>query len=417
MGSHSSSHADEDDDWTADDAQQEPWASGHNDVFSKYDIGEKLGNGAFGEVRMCTERSTGETCAVKIVDTASEANEAAQAFMTARDEAETMRNLTHPCVIQMFDVFEGERFLFVVMEVVGGGELLEAVRDPDYHITETDMSMVGSQLLQALAYLHGNFIVHRDIKAENILLTEKPKKGSGLKSIKVIDFGLAATIEGDCNSTDDDEKQLDLVCGTPHYCAPEIWTVMSSAPSEWVSDYGSAYGPKVDIWAAGVVLYLALQGRYPFNGTSPPEIAVSACQPDIVPDFQPATDDPGYELSGNCVSFLSILLEKCQDDRPRASDALKDAWLQPKSRTRAATKSLPLSVREAAYQEAKRVEHMPLDPSEEAERGMAIEALLNSARNRWPEPQVRTGSRMRGLRKGAPGSAHKMRQSRGACCL
>jgi len=148
-----------------------------------------------------------------------------------------LRRVRHPNIIQLVEEMDFPTELFLVMELVKGGDLFDAISSTSKY-TERDASSMVRDLASALAYLHHLDIVHRDIKPENLLLVER---AGGAHSLKLGDFGLAQEVQG----------PLYAVCGTPTYVAPEILG-------------GTGYGVKVDIWAAGVITYILLCGFPPF---------------------------------------------------------------------------------------------------------------------------------------------------------
>mmetsp|Transcript_178527 Transcript_178527/g.566513 ORF Transcript_178527/g.566513 Transcript_178527/m.566513 type:complete len:437 (-) Transcript_178527:223-1533(-) len=329
---------------------------GGKSIWDTYEVGEKLGSGNFGEVRACRRRKVArdgadDSLAVKIVDRQSKQVQAAEAFHAARMELDIMTGLSHPNVVELKEIFEDNRFLYVVMELVPGGELFKVISDRRAVVWEEDIASIGLQILEALEYLHGIGIVHRDIKAQNLLLTEAPQvPGRALQKaeVKLIDFGLATRLRQECLTTQ--ETQLNVVCGTPAMCAPEIWAAQSTAPSAWKQQWGCMYGPKVDIFALGVVLYTALLGKLPFMERQAARLAAKVCDPDEKPAFESKS---GHRVSSGCQKFLGSLLEKDQTKRPSAAAARQDGWLggrgSKKARTRGLTLApIPIDVREAA---------------------------------------------------------------------
>ncbi|XP_048034685.1 serine/threonine-protein kinase DCLK2-like isoform X2 [Megalobrama amblycephala] len=221
-----------------DEEEISPEVNG-NDVQSsviteKYKVGKVIGDGNFAVVRECMERSTGQEYALKIID---KAKCSGKEHLIANEVA-ILRRVHHPSIIMLIEELDTPTELYLVMELVKGGDLFDAITSSTKY-TERDASAMLFNLTGALRYLHRMNIVHRDIKPENLLVCEYP---DGTKSLKLGDFGLATVVEG----------PLYTVCGTPTYVAPEI-----------IAESG--YGLKVDIWAAGVITYILLCGFPPFR--------------------------------------------------------------------------------------------------------------------------------------------------------
>uniref|UniRef100_A0AAX7TTF9 Serine/threonine-protein kinase DCLK2 n=1 Tax=Astatotilapia calliptera TaxID=8154 RepID=A0AAX7TTF9_ASTCA len=203
-------------------------------INEKYKVGKVIGDGNFAVVKECVERSTGQEYALKIIDKARCCGKE----HLIENEVAVLRRVRHPSIIQLIEVDETLTQLFLVMELVKGGDLFDAITSSTKY-SERDASAMVFNLAGAIKYLHQMNIVHRDIKPENLLVCEYP---DGTKSLKLGDFGLATVVEG----------PLYTVCGTPTYVAPEI-----------IAETG--YGLKVDIWAAGVITYILLCGFPPFR--------------------------------------------------------------------------------------------------------------------------------------------------------
>ncbi|KAF3818586.1 hypothetical protein GH733_012003, partial [Mirounga leonina] len=212
-------------------------------LLEKYKIGKVIGDGNFAVVKECMDRSTGREFALKIIDKAKCCGKVQYKKLRnlehlIENEVSILRRVKHPNIIMLVEEMETATELFLVMELVKGGDLFDAITSSTKY-TERDGSAMVYNLANALRYLHGLSIVHRDIKPENLLVCEYP---DGTKSLKLGDFGLATVVEG----------PLYTVCGTPTYVAPEI-----------IAETG--YGLKVDIWAAGVITYILLCGFPPFR--------------------------------------------------------------------------------------------------------------------------------------------------------
>ncbi|XP_042324670.1 serine/threonine-protein kinase DCLK2 isoform X5 [Sceloporus undulatus] len=208
--------------------------SGSSTILEKYKVGKVIGDGNFAVVKECIERSTGKEFALKIIDK----GKCCGKEHLIENEVSILRRVKHPNIIMLIEEMDTATELCLVMELVKGGDLFDAITSSTKY-TERDGSAMVYNLASALKYLHGLSIVHRDIKPENLLVCEYP---DGTKSLKLGDFGLATVVEG----------PLYTVCGTPTYVAPEI-----------IAETG--YGLKVDIWAAGVITYILLCGFPPFR--------------------------------------------------------------------------------------------------------------------------------------------------------
>uniref|UniRef100_A0AAY4C3F1 Serine/threonine-protein kinase DCLK2 n=1 Tax=Denticeps clupeoides TaxID=299321 RepID=A0AAY4C3F1_9TELE len=203
-------------------------------ILERYRVSRVIGDGNFAVVRKCVARATGQEFALKIID---KVKCSGKEHLIANEVA-VLRRVRHPSIIMLMEEVDTPTNLYLVMELVKGGDLFDAITSSTKYC-ERDASAMLFNLTAAIRYLHQLNIVHRDIKPENLLVCEYP---DGTKSLKLGDFGLATVVEG----------PLYTVCGTPTYVAPEI-----------IAETG--YGLKVDIWAAGVITYILLCGFPPFH--------------------------------------------------------------------------------------------------------------------------------------------------------
>uniref|UniRef100_A0A7N6BEM9 Serine/threonine-protein kinase DCLK2 n=1 Tax=Anabas testudineus TaxID=64144 RepID=A0A7N6BEM9_ANATE len=206
-------------------------------ISERYKVGRMLGDGNFAVVRECVEHSTGREYALKIINK----GKCRGKEHMIQNEVAILRRVKHPNIVLLIEEVDTYNELYLVMELVKGGDLFDAITSANRY-TERDASGMLYNLANAIKYLHSLNIVHRDIKPENLLVYEH---ADGSKSLKLGDFGLATVVDG----------PLYTVCGTPTYVAPEI-----------IAETG--YGLKVDIWAAGVITYILLCGFPPFRGSS-----------------------------------------------------------------------------------------------------------------------------------------------------
>ncbi|XP_053543452.1 serine/threonine-protein kinase DCLK1b isoform X1 [Ictalurus punctatus] len=206
-------------------------------IAERYKVGRMIGDGNFAVVRECVERSTGREYALKIINK----GKCRGKEHMIQNEVSILRRVKHPNIVLLIEEMDTYSELYLVMELVKGGDLFDAITSTNKY-TERDASGMLYNLASAIKYLHSLNVVHRDIKPENLLVYEHQ---DGSKSLKLGDFGLATVVDG----------PLYTVCGTPTYVAPEI-----------IAETG--YGLKVDIWAAGVITYILLCGFPPFRGST-----------------------------------------------------------------------------------------------------------------------------------------------------
>ncbi|KAF9073103.1 kinase-like domain-containing protein, partial [Rhodocollybia butyracea] len=218
-------------------------------VLGPWIIGECVGKGASGRVRIAKHRYTNQLAAIKILPRApldssrhSIATQAAKIkkhSLGIEREITMMKLMNHPNILRIYDVYEGTKELFLVLEYVEGGELFDYLVNCG-RLPEPDAICFFKQLIYGLNYAHTFSIIHRDLKPENILVSSfSPPR------IKIIDWGMAAFAPP--------SLQLETSCGSPHYASPEIVN-------------GHRYtGNATDIWSCGVVLYVMLTGTLPFD--------------------------------------------------------------------------------------------------------------------------------------------------------
>lgn len=199
----------------------------------QYVIGKKIGSGNFSSVRQCAD-SQGREWAVKIIKKSRiEKEQMEEQFMR---EIAMMRKLRHPNILEIRDAFQSTEYYFIVLELVTGGELFNRIATAK-RFDEDTARQYFHQLIAGVYYCHSLGCAHRDLKPENLLLD-----ASGV--LKISDFGL-------CNMQQN--VLLQTVCGTPNYVAPEVLM-------------GRGYnGLAADIWSCGVILFVMLAGRMPFQ--------------------------------------------------------------------------------------------------------------------------------------------------------
>ncbi|XP_029964063.1 serine/threonine-protein kinase DCLK1-like [Salarias fasciatus] len=262
-------------------------------IAERYKVGRTLGDGNFAVVRECVERSTGREYALKIISK----HKCRGKEHMIQSEVSILRRVKHPNIVLLIEEMDTSNELYLVMELVKGGDLFDAITSSNKY-TEADASCMLFNLASAIKYLHGLNIVHRDIKPENLLVYEHQ---DGSKSLKLGDFGLATVVNG----------PLYTVCGTPTYVAPEI-----------VAETG--YGLKVDIWAAGVITYILLCGFPPFRGSGEDQEAlfeqILKGQLDFPTSYWENVSDSAKALIGG-------MLQVDVDERYSALQVLEHPWV------------------------------------------------------------------------------------------
>ncbi|CAL8111834.1 unnamed protein product [Orchesella dallaii] len=202
-----------------------------------YELEKTIGKGNFAVVKLATHIITNSKVAIKIIDKTKLTPDNLKKIFR---EIHIMRKLKHPHIIRLYQVMETEQIIYLVTEYASRGEIFDhLVMNGRMH--EDEARRIFKQILNAVSYLHVNGIVHRDLKAENLLLDVN-------NNIKLADFGFSNEYQ--------EGSLLNTWCGSPPYAAPELFE-------------GKSYdGPKTDIWSLGVVLYVLVCGALPFDGST-----------------------------------------------------------------------------------------------------------------------------------------------------
>lgn len=256
---------------------------------------EVLGEGAFGRVQKCTRIGTTEKRAVKIIEknTMQEAEK-----VRLKYEIDILKNLNHPCIVRLYEVFEDKINLFLVTELCDGKELFDEIVQRK-KFSELEAAIVTKQVLQAMAYCHEKNVAHRDLKPENILIDSKQRG-----HIKVIDFGTSHVF-------DKENPEMKQMYGTAYYIAPEVLE--------------GKYTAKCDMWSIGVILYIMLSGRPPFSGNNDHEILRKVAQANYS-----LNDTVWQKRSPDVLDLIKKLMEKNPEKRLSAQEALQHEWIQRK---------------------------------------------------------------------------------------
>ncbi|CAJ0583046.1 unnamed protein product, partial [Mesorhabditis spiculigera] len=253
-----------------------------------YEVERTIGKGNYACVKLAKHRVTKTEVAIKIVDkTRLDQDNLNKVYR----EIEVLKRLNHPHIIKLYQVIETTNILYLVTEYAPNGEVFDLISRHS-RLSEEDARVKFWQLISAIDYCHQNGVVHRDLKAENLLLDQ----GSNLK---IADFGFSNFFKGD--------EQLNTFCGSPPYAAPEVFE-------------GRQYSAtSLDIWSLGVVLYVFVCGALPFNG----------------PTLQHLRDRvlsgrfriPFY-MSQECENLIRKMLVLDPAKRPTIEQIKKHKWMQ-----------------------------------------------------------------------------------------
>ena len=283
-----------------------------SDLKKNYEIGDQLGSGNFAVVKKAINKQKDskipKEVAIKIIDKAK-----VEDMGDITREIEIMQDISHPNVINLFEIFDEPKKMNLVMELVTGGELFDRIVAKGSY-SEKDAAQCLKELCSALKYLHEKKIVHRDLKPENILYASAADDAD----IKVADFGLARVVSG--------KDMMKTACGTPGYVAPEI-----------LKNQGYDSGA-VDLWSAGVILYILLCGFPPFYEEELPALFEQILQARY--DFPSPWWD---KISKPAKDLVNGLLTIDPKKRLTADQVLKDPWINgnaPKDQLPETIKSL-----------------------------------------------------------------------------
>uniref|UniRef100_A0A8D2JAE6 non-specific serine/threonine protein kinase n=1 Tax=Varanus komodoensis TaxID=61221 RepID=A0A8D2JAE6_VARKO len=257
--------------------------------------------GQFAVVRKCREKSTGVQYAAKFIK--KRRTKSSRRGVSREDierEVNILKEIQHPNVITLHDVYESKMDVILILELVAGGELFDFLAEKE-SLTEEEATEFLKQILNGVNYLHSLQIAHFDLKPENIMLLDRnvPKP-----RIKIIDFGLAHKI--------DFSNEFKNIFGTPEFVAPEI---VNYEP----------LGLEADMWSIGVITYILLSGASPFLGETKQETLanVSAVNYDFEEEFFSNTSTLAKD-------FIRNLLIKDPKKRMTIQDSLQHPWIKPK---------------------------------------------------------------------------------------
>uniref|UniRef100_A0AAZ3P870 Protein kinase domain-containing protein n=1 Tax=Oncorhynchus tshawytscha TaxID=74940 RepID=A0AAZ3P870_ONCTS len=268
------------------------WKKQVDDIKKIFELKEILGTGAFSEVVLAQERSTGKMFAVKCIPKKALKGKES----SIENEITVLRKIKHENIVALEDIYESSNHLYLIMQLVSGGELFDRIVEKGFY-TEKDASTLIRQVLDAVDYLHKLGIVHRDLKPENLLYFNPQDESK----IMISDFGLSKMEgSGDVMST---------ACGTPGYVAPEV---LAQKP----------YSKAVDCWSIGVIAYILLCGYPPFYDENDSKLFEQILKADYEFDA-PYWDD----ISDSAKDFIGSLMEKDPAKRFTCDQALRHPWI------------------------------------------------------------------------------------------
>ncbi|KAM6939985.1 STE20-like serine/threonine-protein kinase [Xenentodon cancila] len=259
-----------------------------------WEIVGELGDGAFGKVFKAQNKQTGVLAAAKVIDTKTE-----EELDDYTVEIDILASCDHQNIVKLLDAFYFESKLWILIEFCAGGAVDAVMLELERPLTEPQIRVVCRQILQALTYLHENKIIHRDLKAGNILLTLDG-------DVKLADFGVSA------RNTKTLQRR-DSFIGTPYWMAPEV--VMCETSKDRPYDY------KADIWSLGVTLIELAQIEPPNHEMNPMRVLLKIAKSDPPTLMQPSRWSPEFS------DFLKRCLDKNVDNRWSATQLLQHSFV------------------------------------------------------------------------------------------
>ncbi|KAF9592749.1 hypothetical protein IFM89_017319 [Coptis chinensis] len=265
------------------------------DIEIAYELGRELGRGEFGVTYLCIDKSTGDNFACKSIS--KKKLRTSIDIEDVRREVAIMRHMPkHPNIVSLKDTYEDDNAVHLVMELCEGGELFDRIVARG-HYTERAAAFVTRTIVDVVQVCHKHGVMHRDLKPENFLFANKKETAP----LKAIDFGLSVFFKPD-------ERFTEIV-GSPYYMAPEVLK--------------RNYGPEVDVWSAGVILYILLCGVPPFWAETEQGVAQAIIRSII--DFK---RDPWPKVSDNAKDLVRRMLDPDPKRRLTAQEVIDHPWLQ-----------------------------------------------------------------------------------------
>jgi serine/threonine protein kinase len=260
----------------------------------KYTINKNkiLGYGKYSKVYLGYEKNSDNVCAIKRILINSKLN-----ISNLKKEIDIMhkiKNNPHPNIIKCLDIFEEDKYVYIVLEYCSSGDLSKLIKMP---IQERFVKFYFIQFNKGIEYLRSNNIYHRDLKPKNILIT------NNFKELKIADFGLS-------NFKNEDGS----ICGSPLYMAPEL-----------INKIG--YSDKTDLWSIGLILYEMLYGQHPYDNCKNYDELLTYSSDDFNIIIPPLNNN-NIDVSPECINLLKSLLEKNISKRITWKKFIKHGWFK-----------------------------------------------------------------------------------------
>lgn len=266
-----------------------------DDIEEFFSFGETIGTGHFGCVKRAVSKKSGKEWAVKIVRLHNEVDKDA-----LRNEVNILKRLHHPHIVRVIASYEDDEQMYMVMQLCKGKELYEHLYKERRKFAEEEVRVIIRALLRAVAFLHSNFITHRDLKLENLLL----ENADVPTSLKLCDFGLSTRFKRG--------EKLQKSLGTIDYVAPEV--------------LDGEYNEKCDLWSIGVICYELLTGTSPFHASTIDETMGKIFDGVLLFD-----DSVWMNISSSAITFIKALVKEDVDARLSAEQALDHKWMREES--------------------------------------------------------------------------------------
>jgi len=247
-------------------------------------------------VNLGINKKTGMKVAIKKIKIDTYSNPKEQEYIL--NEIDILQHCHHPYIIRLIDHFETGDHTYLILEYIKGGDLGEYSKKLSYNFSEEHAANIMNQIAKGIKYLHLFGIFHKDLKPNNIMITQQDTNGI----IKICDFGLSQILSGN--------EKTKSIAGTPNYISPEIFM-------------GIPHNKEVDIWALGVILYFLLSGKLPFQGKTEKEIAIKIVKEELKFD-----KDHWENKSQTVQDLIKSCLQKSKERRININDFIDHPWFK-----------------------------------------------------------------------------------------